>query len=94
MKESLCSFLLFINSFFYYTYCQIDNSLNSFGNNEKKSIELISPKENIPLIGRSISDPIIIDLTDPSIDYNRERSNEKFINPNQQYLSRNLLFFL
>ena len=40
------------------------------------------------MIGRSISDPNVIDLTDPSIDYNRERSNEKFINPNQQYLSR------
>ena len=88
MKESLYIFLLLINSFFYYTYCQIDNSINSFGNSEKKSFELIAPKENLPLIGRSISDPNIIDLTDPSIDYNRERSNEKFINPNQQYLSR------
>ena len=58
-----------------------------FGNNEKKSFELIAPKK-IYLIGRSISDPNVIDLTDPSIDYNRERSNEKFINPNQQYLSR------
>ena len=87
MKESLYFFLLIINTF-YYSYCQIDNSLNTLGNSEKKSFELISPKENIPLIGRSISDPDIIDLTDPSIDYNRERSNEKFINPNQQYLSR------
>ncbi|MAU88923.1 MAG: hypothetical protein CMC40_03325, partial [Flavobacteriaceae bacterium] len=77
-----------INSFFYNTYCQIDNSINSFGNSEKKSFDLIAPKENLPLIGRSISDPNVIDLTDPSIDYNRERSNEKFINPNQQYLSR------
>ena len=87
MKESLYFFLLIINTF-YYSYCQIDNSLNTLGNSEKKSFELISPKENIPLIGRSISDPDIIDLTDPSIDYNRERSNEKFLNPNQQYLSR------
>ena len=88
MKESLYIFLLLINSCFYSTYCQIDNSINSFGNSEKNSFELLAPKENIPLIGRSISDPNVIDLTDPSIDYNRERSNEKFINPNQQYLSR------
>tara|TARA_B100000941_G_scaffold279319_1_gene244692 strand:+ start:60 stop:698 length:639 start_codon:yes stop_codon:yes gene_type:complete len=88
MKESLYIFLLLINSYFYNTYCQIDNSINSFGNSEKKSFELLAPKKNIPLIGRSISDPNVIDLTDPSIDYNRERSNEKFINPNQQYLSR------
>ena len=88
MKESLYIFLLLINSCFYSTYCQIDNSINSFGNSEKNSFELLAPKENIPLIGRIISDPNVIDLTDPSIDYNRERSNEKFINPNQQYLSR------
>ena len=88
MKESLYIFLLLINSFFYNTYCQIDNSINSFRNSEKKSFDLIAPKENLPLIGRNISDPNVIDLTDPSIDYNRERSNEKFINPNQQYLSR------